>query len=225
LLQQYRREETAVNGLFLHDRQFIDPGYGMGYRACDPTKSIQVTEGPGGVPNPWHAGTGTLDAVTCPECMETEEFTKLKALLEADLQPIIAELPVVSVPGCDNAYKRLLQLIVSLGKWAFAEHPLELLSVAAARDRASKFLVFTPQTLLFFGYLRLILISFAFNISLAELSFRRINSNLIFILSVISGRSPVFEATHPANESVFVKRLSNSVSIAKLPPGVACSNL
>jgi len=45
--------------------------------------------------------------------------------------------------------------------------------------------------------------------------------NFIFILSVISGRLPVLDATHPDNRYVLVSILSNSVSKAKLPPGVA----
>jgi hypothetical protein len=49
------------------------PGISQWVRACDKSKSIAVQDG-GGVPNPWHAGTGLIQAVTCPECMATAEF-------------------------------------------------------------------------------------------------------------------------------------------------------
>ena len=45
--------------------------------------------------------------------------------------------------------------------------------------------------------------------------------NFIVIFSVISGRVPFFDAMLPESESAFVSEGSSSVSIARLPPGVA----
>lgn len=56
------------------------PGMGQGYRACDHAKTIQADPGTGGVPNPWHAGTGAINAVTCSECKETTEYKTAAAL-------------------------------------------------------------------------------------------------------------------------------------------------
>jgi len=41
------------------------------------------------------------------------------------------------------------------------------------------------------------------------------------MFSVISGRIPFFDAMLPESESAFVRDGSSSVSIARLPPGVA----
>jgi len=43
----------------------------------------------------------------------------------------------------------------------------------------------------------------------------------IVMFSVISGRIPFFDATLPESESALVSEGSSSVSIARLPPGVA----
>ena len=45
--------------------------------------------------------------------------------------------------------------------------------------------------------------------------------NFIVMFSVISGRIPFVDATFPEMASAFVSDGSSSVSIAKLPPGVA----
>lgn len=48
------------------------PGRGERIRACDPEKGIQAEAGQNGsMPNPWHAGTGTVQVVNCPDCKET----------------------------------------------------------------------------------------------------------------------------------------------------------
>jgi len=47
------------------------PGIGLTVRACNPRIAITaMTEGDG-PPTPWHAGTGDVDCVTCPECRAT----------------------------------------------------------------------------------------------------------------------------------------------------------
>ena len=45
--------------------------------------------------------------------------------------------------------------------------------------------------------------------------------NFIVMFSVISGRTPFVDAMLPEIESAFVRDGSSSVSIARLPPGVA----
>lgn len=60
------------------------PGIGKNYRACDPTVDIQAAQGGNGMPNPFHAGTGTPAAVTCPACKESAEFKAALATEEED---------------------------------------------------------------------------------------------------------------------------------------------
>ncbi len=71
-----------VRLVFVHfDPPTHVPGIGQNVRACDPTKPIQAPDGPNGLPNPWHAGTGVPAAVTCQACQETPEY---KAALAAE---------------------------------------------------------------------------------------------------------------------------------------------
>jgi hypothetical protein len=61
--------------------------HGVGFRACDPTKRIQVGGGiiPGlEAPNPFHGGTGDPDAVNCPECRQTEAWKTAFASAHAE---------------------------------------------------------------------------------------------------------------------------------------------
>ncbi len=58
------------------------PGIGMTHRACSRKEPIQASDGVNGQPNPWHAGTGSIAAVTCHECMKTPEFKKAAAALD-----------------------------------------------------------------------------------------------------------------------------------------------
>lgn len=60
------------------------PGLGWNHRACDKEKSICAEEGPNGVPNPWHAGTGIVGVVTCPACKETPEYKAALGVVEDD---------------------------------------------------------------------------------------------------------------------------------------------
>lgn len=67
------------------------PGIGKGFRACSPTKMIQVTDGPGGAPkNPFDAGTGDVNQVSCPECKLTDEYKAGLAALNDDDGPCAA---------------------------------------------------------------------------------------------------------------------------------------
>lgn len=50
------------------------PGIGWNVRACDETKIIQVSEGASGIPNPYHIGSGNVNAVNCPECKNTSAY-------------------------------------------------------------------------------------------------------------------------------------------------------
>lgn len=59
-------------------------GYGKTVRACDETQPIQAALLPGGIPTPWHQGTGNVYAVTCPECKETLAFKEAMAFAEDD---------------------------------------------------------------------------------------------------------------------------------------------
>ncbi len=52
-----------------------------------------------------------------------------------------------------------------------------------------------------------------------KISLNRVNFMVMF--SVISGRTPFVDAMLPESESAFVSDGSSSVSIARLPPGVA----
>lgn len=63
------------------------PGIGQQHRACDPNKPIQAPDGPGGVPNPWHAGTGDPKVVNCPACMQTESYKAVLATAEDEDAP------------------------------------------------------------------------------------------------------------------------------------------
>lgn len=56
------------------------PGRGEQVRACEPSKGIQC-EG-GTIPNPWHAGTGSITAVTCPICRKMPIFRYAVELAE-----------------------------------------------------------------------------------------------------------------------------------------------
>ncbi|HLY65457.1 MAG TPA: hypothetical protein VKU60_07980, partial [Chloroflexota bacterium] len=47
---------------------------GLGHRACDPDTAIHAALRKDGKPDPWHAGTGSVLAVTCALCKETEAF-------------------------------------------------------------------------------------------------------------------------------------------------------
>ena len=47
------------------------PGFGLGHRACDPSKEITAQLDGNGIPAPWHAGTGNPFVVNCPECKKT----------------------------------------------------------------------------------------------------------------------------------------------------------
>lgn len=58
------------------------PGVGLNVRACNKAMPIQAPEGPNGVPNPWHAGTGDPRQVSCPDCLLTDEYKK--ALLTSE---------------------------------------------------------------------------------------------------------------------------------------------
>ena len=60
-------------------------GIGEGHRACDSDKCIQAETTPGGMPNPWHAGTGNVTVVNCPACMATDAYkAALKRAEEED---------------------------------------------------------------------------------------------------------------------------------------------
>jgi len=50
------------------------PGFGCGHRACETTRTIAAQADAAGNPEPFHGGTGDPDAVTCPECRETEAW-------------------------------------------------------------------------------------------------------------------------------------------------------
>lgn len=65
-----------------YDPQSGVPGYGANVRACDPNVSICATFGPTGVPEPWHAGTGDLGQVSCPECLASAAFAADKKAME-----------------------------------------------------------------------------------------------------------------------------------------------
>lgn len=71
--------------VFIHfDPPSEMPGYGMGYRACDPAKAAYAGTGTDGRPNPWHAVTGVADEVNCPECRETAAWKKAKAEVDGE---------------------------------------------------------------------------------------------------------------------------------------------
>lgn len=67
------------------------PGFGLGVRACDPTKGINVKAVSTKKPS-WHSGTGNTDAVTCPQCKETLEFKKAAA--QTDEETPLAASPM-----------------------------------------------------------------------------------------------------------------------------------
>ena len=50
------------------------PGIGQNVRACETSRAIQADEMPNGIPNPYHAGTGSVQQVNCPECMATTAY-------------------------------------------------------------------------------------------------------------------------------------------------------
>lgn len=60
------------------------PGIGINVRACEPTKSILADDRAGGIPNPWHAGTGDVTVVNCPACMASEAYRIALAKLDDD---------------------------------------------------------------------------------------------------------------------------------------------
>lgn len=63
------------------------PGIGKSHRACDVTKSIQAPDGPGGVPNPYHAGTGVVSMVNCPACKLTQAYKDAVAMIDDEDGP------------------------------------------------------------------------------------------------------------------------------------------
>ncbi len=63
------------------------PSIGQSIRACQREKIIQAEELPNGTPNPWHAGTGCFEAVTCPACKETIEYKAAQASAEDEEGP------------------------------------------------------------------------------------------------------------------------------------------
>jgi rubredoxin len=58
-------------------------GIHHGYRACDHAMPICVSlRLEDGSPNPYQAGTAVPSAVTCPECMKSEEYLTAMLLLD-----------------------------------------------------------------------------------------------------------------------------------------------
>ena len=89
----------------------------------------------------------------------------------------------------------------------------------------SSFVIFSILPTVVVVLIESMISSLGFNCSIFEfVSSPRISSNnsyFIFSVSEMSGRLPGFEAMFPESESVLDKVLSNSVSKAKEPPGVA----
>jgi hypothetical protein len=51
------------------------PGIGQNHRACDPAVGIKAQLLSNSLmPNPWHAGTGDINVVTCEKCKATPEY-------------------------------------------------------------------------------------------------------------------------------------------------------
>ena len=66
-------------------------GQGMGHRACNPSKAIQVgdTVLPGtDMANPMHAGTGYVLAVNCPECKASDVWRRDFAAMHGDVEDL-----------------------------------------------------------------------------------------------------------------------------------------
>jgi len=64
------------------------PGFGLGVRACDRSKPIQAEMGGNGMPNPFHAGTGVLRAVTCEKCKKSAAFLNAMMSEEDDARGV-----------------------------------------------------------------------------------------------------------------------------------------
>lgn len=62
-------------------------GRGENIRACEPSKPIACGLMGDGQPNPFSCGTGSVGAVTCPECKETPVYRYAVELSESEECP------------------------------------------------------------------------------------------------------------------------------------------
>lgn len=84
------------------------PGVGENVRACERTRIIQAEDTPGGIPNPWHAGTGSVKDVNCDACMATPEYQHGLEIINDD-EPV-GDTVVLS-SGTQAALNRLQPLV------------------------------------------------------------------------------------------------------------------
>ena len=72
-------------------------GLGHHVRACKTETAIQAPDGGGGIPNPWHAGTGVATHVNCQACRQTEAWQRAMEIIDHDEPADTAKLaPVVA---------------------------------------------------------------------------------------------------------------------------------